>query len=141
MVLIRMHATTGKKRSKPMKICITSRDDSLESEVDPRFGRCSWFILVDSESMDFEAVPNEIAGMSGGAGIQAAQFMSEKGVGVVVTGNCGPNAFRTLGAAGIEVFTGASGTVKDALDAYRSGKLESSQGPNVGSHFGMKGDG
>jgi len=124
-----------------MKVCITSRDSSLESEVDPRFGRCSCFMLVDSESMSFEAVPNEMSGMSGGAGIQAAQLMAEKGVGAVVTGNCGPNAFRTLGAAGIEVYTGASGSVKEALEAYTSGKLESSQGPSVGSHFGMKGDG
>jgi len=124
-----------------MKICITSRGNSLESEVDPRFGRCSFFIFVDSESMEFEAVPNAMTGMSGGAGIQAAQFMSENEVGAVVTGNCGPNAFRTLSAAGIEVFTGASGTVKDALEAYRNSTLTSSQGPSVGSHFGMKGGG
>lgn len=124
-------------RSKQMKICVTSRGDNLNSEVDPRFGRCSFFILVDPDSLEFSAFPNEMAMMSGGAGIQAGQFMAEKGVEAVITGNCGPNAFRTLTAAGIGVFTGASGTIKDALDAYKNGKLDSSQGPSVGSHFGM----
>lgn len=124
-----------------MKICITSRGDSLDSEVDPRFGRCGFFIVADPESMEFSAFPNEMAGIAGGAGIQAGQFMSEKGVGAVVTGNCGPNAFRTLQAAGIGVFTGAAGSVRDAIDAYKNGKLGSSQGPNVGAHSGMRGGG
>ena len=120
-----------------MKIAVTSTGPDLDAPVDPRFGRCSFFILVDPDSMEFSAFPNEMAMMSGGAGIQAGQFMAEKGVEAVITGNCGPNAFRTLTAAGIGVFTGASGTIKDALDAYKNGKLDSSQGPSVGSHFGM----
>lgn len=124
-----------------MKICITSKGSSLESEVDPRFGRCSFFVLVDPESMSFESLSNEMGETSTGAGIQAAQLMAGKKVDAVVTGHCGPNAFRTLEAAGIEVYTGASGSVKDALEHYRGGKLESSKGPSVGSHFGMKGDG
>jgi predicted Fe-Mo cluster-binding NifX family protein len=126
-------------RSNQMKVCVTSRGDNLDSEVDPRFGRCGFFILVEPDSMKFTAFPNEMAAMSGGAGIQAGQFMAQKGVETVITGNCGPNAFRTLEAAGIEVFTGASGTIRDAIEAYKNGTLDSSQGPSVGSHFGMGG--
>jgi predicted Fe-Mo cluster-binding NifX family protein len=120
-----------------MKICITSQGETLESQVDPRFGRCACFIIVDPDTLDFEAVSNEAAGMSGGAGIQSAQLVSEKGVEAVVTGNCGPNAFRTLNAAGIKVYTGASGMVKDAVERYKRGELDSSGGPSVGAHFGV----
>jgi predicted Fe-Mo cluster-binding NifX family protein len=129
------------RRFEHMKICITASGDSLESEVDPRFGRCAYFIIVDPGTLDFEAAPNEVAGMSGGAGIQAAQFVSEKGVEAVITGNCGPNAFRTLNAAGINVYTGASGMVKDAVERYKRGEFDSSGGPSVGAHFGIRGGG
>ena len=122
-----------------MKLCVTSQGNDLASQVDPRFGRCKYFIFVDSDSLEFEAVENPNAQFSGGAGIQSGQLMASKGVKAVLTGNIGPNAFGTLKAAKIEVFTGASGSVKDAIEKYKKGKLTSTQGPSVGSKFGMPG--
>ncbi len=121
-----------------MKIAVTSKSNNLESEIDPRFGRCSYFIIVDSETMSFESISNESSMASGGAGIQAAQTVAKAGVEVVVTGNMGPNAFQTLSAAGIIVFTGANGTVKEAIEKYKKGELKEAEAPNVGSHSGMR---
>ena len=102
-----------------MKIAVTSKSNNLESKVDPRFGRCSYFLIVDTDTMSFEYLSNESAMASGGAGIQAAQTVAKAGAEVVVTGNMGPNAFQTLSAAGIRVFTGANGTVKEAVEKYK----------------------
>ena len=120
-----------------MKICVTASSGSLDAQVDPRFGRCQYFLIVDSDKMDFEAMPNMGANTMGGAGIQAAQAVSNKGVGVVITGNVGPNAFKALSAAGINVLTGASGTVRDVIEMYKSGQLKETSGATVGEHFGM----
>src|SRR4030042_581334 len=98
-----------------MKICVSATANNLEAQLDPRFGRCLYLVIVDSETMQFEAIPNTAAGATGGAGIQAAQTIANKGVKVVVTGNVGPNAFGALTAAGIEIATGASGTIKEAI--------------------------
>jgi predicted Fe-Mo cluster-binding NifX family protein len=113
----------------------------LESEIDPRFGRCSFFLIVDTEKNSFEAISNESAMASGGAGIQAAQTVVNAGVKVVVTGNMGPNSFQTLSTAGIQVFTGANGIVKDAVEQYKKGELKKTESASVGSHFGMKATG
>jgi len=121
-----------------MKIAVTSKSNNLESEIDPRFGRCSYFLIVDTDTMSFEYLSNESAMASGGAGIQAAQNVAKTGVEVVVTGNMGPNAFQTLSAAGIRVFTGANGTVKEAVEKYKKGELKEAEAPNVGSHSGMR---
>ena len=120
-----------------MKIAITATGNELESETDPRFGRCQYFIIVDSETGGFEAISNESAMASGGAGIQAAQTIIDKGVETVVTGNVGPNAFRTLNAAGVKIITGASGTVAEALEKFRSGELKETSSPTSASHAGM----
>jgi len=124
-----------------MKIAVTAKSNNLESEIDPRFGRCSFFIIVDPDVMDFESISNESAMSSGGAGIQAAQTVAKAGVEVVITGNMGPNAFQTLSAAGIMVFTGANGTVKEAIDKYKRGELKKTESASVDSHFGMKATG
>ena len=124
-----------------MKIAITSSGDNLDSQMDPRFGRCQYFVIVDPDTMDFEAMPNESAMASGGAGIQAAQTIVNVGINGVITGNVGPNAFDVLSAAGIETMTGASGTVRHALELYKSGSLQSAAGATVGSHAGMSGVG
>lgn len=121
-----------------MRICITSQGETLDSSVDPRFGRCSWFILVDPETMDYEAVSNSNAQAMGGAGIQAGQMMVDKGANVVLTGNMGPNAYQTLQAGGLEIITGVSGLVKEAVEKYKKGELKASDAPNVQSHFGMR---
>jgi|GEM_PF-192807 predicted Fe-Mo cluster-binding NifX family protein len=120
-----------------MKICITATGQGLDAEIDPRFGRCQYFTIVDSDTMQFESITNDSIGASGGAGIQAAQFVANKGVEVVLTGNAGPNAYNTLHAAGINVITGVSGKVRQAVDDYKNGKLQPpASSPSVGAHFG-----
>ena len=122
-----------------MKICITAQGNTLASQVDARFGRCTWFIILDTETRQFEAVDNAHAGSTGGAGIQSGQLMSEKGVKALLTGNVGPNAFQTLQAAGIEVITGVAGTVEQVIEKYNKGEYRPAGAATVDSHFGMKG--
>ena len=121
-----------------MKIAVTAKDITLESAVDPRFGRCSHFLIVDTDTMSFESISNESAMASGGAGIQAAQTLAKTGIEAVITGNMGPNAFQTLSAAKIKVFIGANGTIKEAIEKYKKGELNETESPNVGSHSGMR---
>ena len=120
-----------------MKIAVSATAPGLDAEVDPRFGRCQYFIIVDPQSMEFEAVDNSNAMAAGGAGISTAQMIASKGAEVVLTGNSGPNAYRTLSAAGIQVITGVSGGIKDAVEAYKAGRLQPNAQPSVGSHYGM----
>ena len=120
-----------------MKICITSEGRTLDSKVDPRFGRCQNFIFFDTDSGSFEAQENTSAQFQGGAGIQSGQLVVSKGVIVVLTGNVGPNAHQVLSTAGITIFTGVSGTVKEAIDGYKSGKYKTADAPSVGSKSGM----
>ena len=124
-----------------MKICITATANSLDAQIDPRFGRCSYLIIVDSETMQFEAISNMAAGATGGAGIQAAQTIANKGVKLLITGNVGPNAFGALSAAGIEIVTGASGTVREVVEKFKRGEFKKTREPTVDSHFGMGGKG
>lgn len=124
-------------RGVTMKICITSKGDSLDSEVDPRFGRCRYFMIIDTDSLEFEAVENLYAGIAGGAGIQSGQLVSEKQVSTILTGNVGPNAFQTLNEAGIEVITGVSGTIKEVVQSFKNGALTPVQGPTVQSKSGL----
>ena len=121
-----------------MKIGITSTGEDMDANVDQRFGRCKYFLIVDTESMEFEALSNENAMAYGGAGVQAAQTIARTGVEVIVTGSVGPNAFQTLSAAGVKIFTGASGTVKEAIEKYKKGELNETEAPSVGSHSGMR---
>jgi len=120
-----------------MKIAITAGGPDLSSPVDPRFGRCPYFIIVDPQTAAFEAVENPNLMLGGGAGIQSAQLMAEKEVSVVLTGNCGPNAHSALSAAGIDVIIGCSGVVEDVATAFKTGQLSPADQPNVASHFGM----
>ena len=122
-----------------MKICVTSQGNNLEAQVDPRFGRCPYFIIIDPETKEFEAIENPNIQAFGGAGIQSAQLVADKGVEVILTGNVGPNAFQTLQAAGIKVITGVTGLVKDAVERFKKGNTESATGPTVPGHFGMQG--
>ena len=120
-----------------MKICVTAVSGSLEAQIDPRFGRCPYFVIVDSETMEFEAVPNIASDSMSGAGIQAAQTMASKGVKVLITGNVGPNAFQALSAAGIRVVIGGFGNVREVVEKYKSGELKETSSPTVRGHFGM----
>ncbi|MDD5748523.1 MAG: NifB/NifX family molybdenum-iron cluster-binding protein [Actinomycetota bacterium] len=106
-----------------MKIAISVNGKDLSSEIDPRFGRARGFLLVDDSAEGFEYITNPNVDASGGAGIQTAQMVVERGAETVITGSVGPNAYRVLETAGVKVFTGASGNAEEALADYRSGKL------------------
>lgn len=120
-----------------MKVAISSSNKDISSEIDPRFGRCAYFLIVETDDMSFEAFGNESIALGGGAGIQSAQFVASKGAKVVITGNCGPNAVRTLSAAGVKLFLEQSGTVKEAVEGYKNGELRSTSNANVSDHYGM----
>ena len=122
-----------------MKIAVSSTGTDLDSEIDPRFGRCAYFIIVNSDDMSFEAIENESMSLGGGAGIQSAQFIASTGAKVLITGNVGPNASRTLNAAGIDVIVGVSGSVRAAIERYKQGELSPTRQASVPDHFGMGG--
>ena len=120
-----------------MKVAVSSTGKSLDAHLDPRFGRCAYFLVVDPDDMSFEAFNNDSASLGGGAGIQAAQFIASLGVTAVITGNCGPNAVQTLSAAGIELIAGQTGVVKDVVELFKKGNLKPTSAATVDSHFGM----
>ena len=119
-----------------MKIAVTSKTTNLDSEVDPRFGRAAYILIVDSETLEFEALDNkENVNAWKGAGIQAARMVSDKGADVLLTGFCGPNAFKAMKAANIGVANNASGSVRDAVKAYLDGELPLADEANVEGHW------
>jgi predicted Fe-Mo cluster-binding NifX family protein len=122
-----------------MKICITADGESLESNVDPRFGRCKCFIFYDTKTDKFEAVSNTNSTGMGGVGIQSASMMAERGIEIVLTGNLGPNASSVIQQAGIKTITGVNGKIKDAVEGLKKGILQASNSPNatVLPHFGI----
>ena len=122
-----------------MKIAISSTGPDLDSQVDPRFGRCAYFIILNPDTLEFEAIPNGAGGLGGGAGIQAAQLVANQGAQAVITGNVGPNAAQTLSAAELEDYLGATGPVREAVKLFKEGKLGKAAGATVGAHFGMGG--
>jgi predicted Fe-Mo cluster-binding NifX family protein len=123
-----------------MKVAVSSTGKNLDSVIDPRFGRCSWFVIVETDDMSFEAFSNESVALGGGAGIQSAQFIVSKGATAVLTGNCGPNAMSALSAAGVKVILGQAETVREAVERFKRGELPSASEANVSSHYGMGGN-
>ena len=119
-----------------MKVALTSRGPTLDDQVDPRVGRAQVFLVVDTDTGEFEAVDNrQNLEAAHGAGIQAARIVAEHGAGVVITGHCGPNAFRTLSAAGIDVVVGAEGTVREALESFKTRELRALPNADVEGHW------
>ncbi|MBW2264859.1 MAG: NifB/NifX family molybdenum-iron cluster-binding protein [Deltaproteobacteria bacterium] len=119
-----------------MKIAVTSTGTGLDAQVDPRFGRAAYILIVDSDTLDFEVLDNkENVNALKGAGIQTATTISNKGANVLLTGFCGPNAFKTLKAAKIGVASDAGGTVKDAVKDYLNDKLTLADEPNTQGHW------
>jgi predicted Fe-Mo cluster-binding NifX family protein len=117
-----------------MKIAISARGRNLEAQIDPRFGRAPYFLFVDTDTMECQAVPNQSSMQATqGAGIQAASLVASQQPAAVLTGNCGPNAFKVLKAAGIPVVIGAMGKVKDAVQSFQAGILKPADHPNVAS--------
>jgi predicted Fe-Mo cluster-binding NifX family protein len=107
-----------------MKLVVTATSDNLESAIDSRFGRAGYFVVVDVDTLEWQAYPNPAVGASGGAGTQAAQFIANQGVQAAVSGDFGPNAYNILNAAHIDMYLlGASQTVRDAVEHFKAGQL------------------
>lgn len=119
-----------------MKVAFTTTGSALDAPLDIRFGRAPGFLIYDLESETFEVIDNRRnVDVAQGAGIQSAETVARRGVKSVVTGNCGPKAFRVLSAAGIRVFTTDAATVAEALAKFRSGQLVEARAANVERHW------
>ena len=119
-----------------MKIAVSASGPTLEAAVDPRFGRAPYLLVVDPETLEFEAVANQMNLQAAqGAGIQTATLVARYQPAAVLTGHCGPKAFQTLRAAGIQVIVEVCGPVKEAVERYRAGQLTTAPGPNATSHW------
>ncbi len=119
-----------------MKVAISSAGPELSSPVDPRFGRCAYLIFYDTDTGEWEALPNANMNAGGGAGIRTAQTVLDKGAQAVVTGNMGPNATRVLSGQ-TKVHTGFSGTVEEAIRSLQAGGLTETTAPTVDEHAGL----
>ena len=124
-----------------MKIAVAASGNNLDAPTDPRFGRCNYFVIVDSETMEFEGLDNTAAAQGSGAGIAAAQLVANSGAEAVIAGNFGPNAFQALSAGGLQLYGGATGTVRQAVEAFKAGQLQPAGGANVQAKSGMGGAG
>jgi predicted Fe-Mo cluster-binding NifX family protein len=125
-----------KTKGDVMIVAVTAKGKNLSDEVDPRFGRAPYILIVDTETMEYQALDNSSnVNAFKGAGIQAATMVAEKGAQVLLTGYCGPNAFRTVQAAGMKVVSDVAGTVQQAIDTFRSGKVQYSENANVEGHW------
>ena len=124
-----------------MKVAVSSTGTDLSSQIDPRFGRCAYFLVVNTQDMSFKSFSNEGVGLSGGAGVQAASAMASQGVSAVLTGNCGPKALQGLVAAGIKVYAGLSGSVADAVEEFKGGTLQEVTEATVVEKAGVGGRG
>jgi len=119
-----------------MKIIVTSQGKELSSEIDLRFGRARWLIVFDTETESFQAHDNELnLNAAQGAGIQTGRNITNLGADTVITGNVGPNAFKTLTVAKVKVFLAEKQTVQQAIDSYKTGKLKSVDQANVEGHW------
>jgi predicted Fe-Mo cluster-binding NifX family protein len=119
-----------------MKIAITTGGTDLDAPVDPRFGRAQRFLIYDTEANDFALVDNaQNLQAPQGAGIQSGRTVAQAGVKAVLTGHCGPKAYQVLAAAGIDVCVGAQGTVREAIEAWRTGALVPTAQPDVTGHW------
>ena len=121
------------------KVVVSSNGYDLDAPISSVFGRCAVYVFVDVDTMEFEAIENPAAGAGGGAGIQAAQFVIEKGAQAALTGNVGPNAFDVFRAAEFPVYLIKEAmTVRQAVESFNAGKLETTGSPNVKAHAGMR---
>lgn len=119
-----------------MKIAVSSTGRTTDSEVDARFGRAKMFLIIDDSSGELDVLENkQNIDAAQGAGIQAARLVSESGAEVVITGHCGPKAFRTLTAADLKVVVGAGGTVNEAIKRFKAGELKPTDSADVEGHW------
>ncbi|MBW2144146.1 MAG: NifB/NifX family molybdenum-iron cluster-binding protein [Deltaproteobacteria bacterium] len=120
-----------------MKIAVSASGNTLESLIDPLFGRCPYFIVVDPERMSFEAFENPNVTVND-AGIKSARFVASKGAEIVVTGNCGPKAVQKLSEEGIKIIVGLMGTIRQVVETYKKGNLLTTADANVEEYFGKR---
>jgi predicted Fe-Mo cluster-binding NifX family protein len=119
-----------------MKVVVTSQGKEMNSEMDPRFGRANCFIVVDTDTGEHQVVDNtQNINAAQGAGIQAAQSVARLKAQAVLTGHCGPKAFRVLNEAGIKIYTGAEGTVQAAVEKLKAGEYKAAGSPDVEGHW------
>ena len=119
-----------------MRIAVSSTGTTLTSEIDSRFGRAAYFIIVDPETMKYEFVENkQNLNLPQGAGIQAGKTIVDNNVDILITGNCGPKAFKVLQGAAIKIIIGVKGSVSEAILAYKNGKLKYADDANVNEHW------
>ena len=119
-----------------MRVAITSTGKDLDSDLDPRFGRAAYFIIADPETMSFEVVENsQNLNLPQGAGIQAGKTIADNRVDILITGHCGPKAFKVLQNAGVKIMTGAHGKVSDAIGQFKDGELQISSEADVEGHW------
>ena len=117
-----------------MKVAVSASENSLDARVDPRFGRAGFFIIVDSDSMEYESISNPNVNALGGAGIQSAQLVINKGVTSVLTGKCGPKAFEVFKTAGIKIYEDVSSSVREAIQSLKKEQLNPSEYPGGTPH-------
>ena len=120
-----------------MKIAVSSSGKDLNAQLDPRFGRCRYFLIIETGTLKCEVFDNENAALGGGAGIQSAQLIATKGAEALITGHCGPNAMQTLSAAGVQVYVGQAGTIQGIVDKFNNGQLTITTEANALAHDGM----
>lgn len=113
------------------KIAITATTPSLDAALEPQFGRCAYFLIVDIADGTMEAVENTSADHRGGAGVDSVRMIASKGVDLVLTGKCGAKAVDALAEKGIRVVTGCSGTIRDVIQQYKEGKLQLDAEPKL----------
>ncbi len=119
-----------------MKIAVTSKGKDLDAQVDPRFGRAAYIIVVDTDTLDFDLIDNEEnKNAFKGAGIQAAAAICDKGAQVLLTGFCGPNAFKALSAADVRVANDAEGSVRDVIRNFKKEKIKFATEANTQGHW------
>ena len=119
-----------------MKVVVTSQGTEMDSETDPRFGRANCFIVVDTDTGTHQVVDNiENLNAAQGAGIQAAQAVANLQAEAVLTGHCGPKAFRVLNEAGIKIYVGVEGTVRTAVEKLKAGEYKVADSPDVEGHW------
>ncbi len=121
-----------------MKVAISAEGPSLDSRIDPRFGRCPFLLVIDTETLDVEVLENAARAASGGAGIRTAELLAGRAISHVLTGSCGPNAQTALAAAGIHIIPDCTGTAREAVARFKAGELASSDRPEAATPSGAK---
>jgi len=123
-----------------MKIAVSSCGIFLDSPIDPRFGRCDYFVIVNMGDMSFEVFGNENLNLCQRAGVQSARFVISKGAKVVISGNVGPNAMSALSEGDVGVLIRHTGTIREAVEDYKKGKIKTTIRASVREHYGLVGE-